>query len=131
MSKAVQELRRETIEAYVEQLIALLDLLDGDPDLEDNADFEPSIGSTPQCFGNERFDDLEMDTADDEECGDDELTMGWSNPEGLRAHIPEEAAQIVDFDFDEGALSFDGSGNRMALATLISHSYRNQDKTAA
>ncbi|MBX5181679.1 hypothetical protein HJB88_03330 [Rhizobium sp. NZLR5] len=75
MSKVVQELRRETIEAYVEQLIALLDLLDGDPDLEDNGDFEPSIGSTPQCIGNERFDDLEMDAADDEDGGDEEPTM--------------------------------------------------------
>ncbi|NEI66852.1 hypothetical protein [Rhizobium leguminosarum] len=118
MSKVVQELRRETIEAYVEQLIALLDLLDGDPDLEDNGDFEPSIGSTPQCFGDERFDDLEMDTADDEDCGDDEPAMGWSNPEGLRAHIPEEAAQITDFDYDDGPLRFDGSGNTIARMAL-------------
>ncbi|MBB4255462.1 hypothetical protein [Rhizobium sp. BK008] len=118
MSKVVQELRRETIEAYVEQLIALLDLLDGDPDLEDNGDFEPSIASTAQCFGNERFDDLEMDTADDEDCGDDEPTMGWSNPDGLRVHIPEEAAQITHFDYDDGPLRFDGSGNTIARMAL-------------
>ncbi|MGZ2458709.1 hypothetical protein [Rhizobium anhuiense] len=124
MSKVVQELRRETIEAYVEQLIALLDLLDGDSDLEDNGDFEPSIGSTPQCFGNERFDDLEMDTADDEDCGDDEPAMGWSNPEGLRAHIPEEAAQITGFDYDDGPLRFDGSGKRLARMMLRPQSAR-------
>ncbi|MGO6875572.1 hypothetical protein ACCS85_27590 [Rhizobium ruizarguesonis] len=107
MSKVVQELRRETIESYVEQLIALLDLFDGDPDLEDNGDSEPSIGSTPQCIGNACLEDLELDDCDDEEGGDEEPTMGWSNPEGLRTHIPEEANQITDFDYDEGSLGWD------------------------
>ncbi|MFF0947474.1 hypothetical protein ACFYE9_07330 [Rhizobium leguminosarum] len=96
MSKVVQELRRETIEAYVEQLIALLDLLDGDPDLEDNGDFEPSIGSTPQFIGNDCYDDLELDAADDEDGGDDEHALGWSNPMGLRVNVPAEALQITD-----------------------------------
>jgi len=95
MSQMVQVLRREALEAYIENLIALLDLLDGDADLEDNGDFEPSIGSTPQCIGNERFDDLEMDAADDEDGGDDEHSLGWANPMGLRIHVPEEASQIL------------------------------------
>ncbi|TAW32046.1 hypothetical protein ELH93_22155 [Rhizobium leguminosarum] len=124
MSKVVQELRRETIEAYVEQLIALLDLLDGDSDLEDNGDFEPSIGSTPQCIGNERCDDLELDSADDEDGGDEEPTMGWSNPGGLRVHIPEEAAQITALDYDDGPLRFDGSGKRLARIMLRQHPAR-------
>ena len=118
MSKVVQELRRETIESYVEQLIALLDLLDGDPDLEDNGDSEPSIDSAPQCIGNGCLEDLELDDCDDEEGGDEEPTMGWSNPEGLRVHIPEEASQITDFDYDDGPLRVDGSGHTIARMAL-------------
>jgi hypothetical protein len=48
---------REAIEAEIERLIAFLDLLDPDTDLEDNGDVEPSLGCR---------DDLEGDTADDE-----------------------------------------------------------------
>ncbi|WP_221966327.1 hypothetical protein [Rhizobium laguerreae] len=96
MSNVVQELRRETLEAYIEELIALLDVLDGDPNLEDNGDSEPSIGSTPQCIGNGCFYDLELDLSDDEDGNDDEDTLGWSNPMGLRVHIPEEAKELTE-----------------------------------
>ncbi|MGR9169614.1 hypothetical protein [Rhizobium sp. KDH_Rht_773_N] len=114
------ELRRSAVEALIEELIALLDAIDGDPDLEDNADYEPSLGSTAKCIGSECVEDLEFDDCDDEDGGDEEPTMGWSNPEGLRSHVPDEAAMIHDFDFDfeEGALGFDGSGSRMARALL-------------
>lgn len=75
MSQVVQELGRKNIEACIEQLIALPDQMDGDPDLEDGGDFEPSIGSTPMCFGNQLLEDLELDGCDDEEGGDDEPSM--------------------------------------------------------
>jgi hypothetical protein len=92
---AIRELRREAVESYIEQLIALLDTLDGDADLEENGDLEPSIGSQGR-FGSDRIEyDLEGDTSDDE------LSLGWSNPMGLRAHVPEEAARMMSA-FDGG-----------------------------
>ncbi len=36
MSYAIQRFRRSELEARIEEMIALLDLLDGDPDLEDD-----------------------------------------------------------------------------------------------
>ena len=39
------EARIEQLQDRVQTLIALLDTLDGDCDLEDNGDFEPSLGS--------------------------------------------------------------------------------------
>lgn len=112
------ELQRSALEALIEELIALLDSIDGDPDLEDNADDEPSLGSTPKAIGNEIVYDLEFDDCDDEEGGDHEPSMGWSNPEGIRAQISEEGQQIHDFDFDEGSLGFDGTGNELARVLL-------------
>ena len=41
---------RRWIEATIERLIALLDLVDGDPDLEDVGDYEPGdngVGPSP------------------------------------------------------------------------------------
>lgn len=118
MSRGVQELRRETVEACIERLIALLDEMDGDPDLEDGGDFEPSIGSSPKLVGSQFLEDLELDHCDDEEGGDEELSLGWPNPEGLRVQIQSEAEQIADFDSDDGSLCFDGSGHGMARALL-------------
>lgn len=119
----LQQLRRAALEAYIEELIALLDCLDGDDDLEDNGDLEPSLGSSPHVIGNEIAYDLELDVCDDEEGGDEEPTMGWSNPDGLRAHISEEAKQITSFDFDDGLLGFDGSGNVIASTMLRQIAY--------
>jgi hypothetical protein len=72
------ELRRTALEALIEELIALLDLADGNPDLEDNADDEPSLGNAARCSGNECVEDLELDDCDDEDGGDEEPTMGWT-----------------------------------------------------
>lgn len=57
MSQVVQQLR---CEAYIERLIALLDLL-GDTDLEDNGDCEPSLCSTSICVGDRCIEDLGLD----------------------------------------------------------------------
>ncbi len=51
---------RQLIGAEVERLIAYLDALDGDPDLEETGDLEPSLG--PGGDGSDR----EGDTSDDE-----------------------------------------------------------------
>ncbi|MDK4726407.1 hypothetical protein [Rhizobium phaseoli] len=118
MSQVVQELRRETVEACIEQLIALLDQMDGDPDLEDGGDFESSIGSSPKLVGSQIVEDLELDDCDYEEGGDEEPSLGWPNPEGLRVQIRSEAEQIAAFDFDDGPSFFDGSGHRIARALL-------------
>jgi hypothetical protein len=45
-------------EDLIAQAIALLDEVDGDPDLEENSDLEPNLAGSPS--------DLEEDTADDE-----------------------------------------------------------------
>ena len=58
---SILPLRRHIAEQYIEQLIALLDQLDDDPDLE------PSLAS----FGGSS-DDREEDTADFEDGGDAE-----------------------------------------------------------
>lgn len=76
-----QNLLRSAIENEIERLIRLLDLLDGDCDLEDGADAEPSIESTPRIFGDRAEHDLELDSSDDEWSGDEhEPTLGWGNP---------------------------------------------------
>lgn len=61
---------RSSIEAEIERLIGLLDTLDGDPDLEEAGDLEPSLGwpalgphqfgRVPECLD----DDREEDSAD-------------------------------------------------------------------
>lgn len=38
------QIRRAELEARIEELVALLDLIDGDENLEDNGDLEPSFG---------------------------------------------------------------------------------------
>lgn len=76
---------REDIENEIERLISLLDATDGDCDLEDGGDDEPSLGSTPiRCEY-----DLELDLIDDED-GE----HGWSNPLGLRVDVPEELREL-------------------------------------
>ncbi|MBB4297262.1 hypothetical protein GGI55_001789 [Rhizobium leguminosarum] len=90
MSKAVQELRRETLEGYIEELIALLDLLDGDENLEPDNDNEPSLGAPEHVtqthwympVGSEHT-DLEIEDENDEDSGDaepngDELDSNFS-----------------------------------------------------
>ncbi|MBB3355275.1 hypothetical protein FHT70_005236 [Rhizobium sp. BK049] len=130
MSPRVQELQREIVEACIEQLIGLLDLLDGDPDLEDNGDLEPSIGSAPLYVGNHCLYDLESDDADDEDGGDAEETLGWSNPSGSCAPIRDAAEQLMaPIDNEEGPLGFDGTGTLIARTMLseLNHSRQQQE----
>ncbi len=63
---------RKRLEARIEELIELLNILDGDPDLEDNGDSEPSIGNVGRYVGGQCLYDLETDTSDDEP------SLGWN-----------------------------------------------------
>ncbi len=77
-------LTRKRLEAKIEELIEMLDLLDGDPDLEDNGDLEPSLGSTPYRGEYDLEDDPDLET----------IAETWSNPLGLRVHVPEELREL-------------------------------------
>lgn len=80
---------RARIEATIERLVALLDAIDGDPDLELMGDDEPSLGWTYHCDGGPNFscsgigDDRELEDEIDEDGGDtewsgDELDDSWT-----------------------------------------------------
>jgi hypothetical protein len=58
---------RHRLEAYIENLINMLDALDGDPDLEEGGDLEPYLaGADPGDDDREHDDEREHDPA---ECG--------------------------------------------------------------
>lgn len=61
-TQPVTNTMRVRMEAAIETLLALLDEMDPDPDLEEGADTEPSLAG-PQGCGD---DDRELDTSDDE-----------------------------------------------------------------
>ncbi|KAA3514807.1 hypothetical protein G6L63_01140 [Agrobacterium vitis] len=72
---------RKRIEQAIEYLVSILDQFDGDENLEDGGDNEPSLGWTARGPEAERFDfqDRELDDADNEDGGDDEPTLGWTH----------------------------------------------------
>lgn len=77
------EARLEQLHDAMQSLIAALDAVDGDPDLE------PSIGagrnsdgsvSCDEREGGDVLDEGEPNNWDDERNGDDEPSLGWSHP---------------------------------------------------
>ncbi|SDA40432.1 hypothetical protein [Mesorhizobium qingshengii] len=78
---------RRAIATSIERLIDMLDAMSPDPDLEDGADDEPSLGwgyrggqsfpsgIAPNLPPGDSY-DLELDNSDDEDAGDSEPTMG-------------------------------------------------------
>ncbi|MDM9629522.1 hypothetical protein QTL95_26925 [Rhizobium sp. S152] len=77
--------KREQLELRIEEMIALLDLLDGDPDLEENGD-ERDVGM-PACWAQSYKSGQTLILEDDEDGGDtepngDELDTGSSEDEG-------------------------------------------------
>lgn len=84
---------RRRLEWKIAELIDLLDVIDGDPDLEETGDDEPWIGGAAYIGPNGVEHDLEQDE-------DSEHSLGWSNPMGLRIHVPEEAAQLMGDQID-------------------------------
>ncbi|NTG12672.1 hypothetical protein G6L05_02780 [Agrobacterium rhizogenes] len=127
-SPAVLQHRRAELEARIEEMIGLLDILDGDPDLEDNGDDEPSIGQSA-CSANGKLEyDLEGDTSDDEH------TLGWRNPnigqyeppEGWTSLDAEDGASVMPFYNDT---RFDGDGHHIGRKLLRDH-VKDQRKLA-
>ena len=58
-AQPVTNTMRVRMEAAIETLLALLDEMDGNPDLEDGADSEPYLAGPQGCGG----DDRELDTS--------------------------------------------------------------------
>lgn len=83
-SPAILQLRRAELERRIEELIALLDFIDGDENLEPYlADADP------------RHEDRESDD-------DFELPMSREESEGLRVHIRSERKQLQAMGYDCG-----------------------------
>ncbi|EJZ22434.1 hypothetical protein NE852_03340 [Rhizobium sp. Pop5] len=93
MSKQLLQ-SRERLEAKIEELIDLLDLLDGDPDLEPDNDNEPSLGATENISQSDWYlpisaeaCDTELENEHYEDGGDtepngDELDTNYTADEG-------------------------------------------------
>lgn len=75
-SPAILQLRRADLERRIEELIALLDLIDGDENLE------PYLADTHPAYADREKDD------------DEEYSLGWSSPEGLRVEVPSDLRQL-------------------------------------
>lgn len=90
---ALRRLRREAA-AEIERLIALLDVLDADPDLEEPGDAEPSLGWTFTGYlGGDS--DGEDQTEEDEDNHDrefDPAEMGIADRDAAEAFADESAA---------------------------------------
>jgi hypothetical protein len=70
---------RRAVESYIEQLIGLLDEIDGDPDFEE--DLDTTDGDT---------DHIGSMTVDDEPEQDDEPSLGWPESFGRRRQLSYE-----------------------------------------
>jgi hypothetical protein len=95
---------RERLEAAIERAITALDQLDGDPDLEENGDLEPSFG------GNYWADKIEIELEGD--ASDDEPWLGWTEEAQYPGGRSNEGCDDLD-----GA-RFSGQGAREANAIL-------------
>jgi hypothetical protein len=110
-----EQMLRASLEAKIEEMIALLDAIDGDENLEDGNDAEPSLDSAPQLVGKRLEYDLELDSADDEFTGDEhEPTLGWRNPRcgELDYAAGWEASDLSDERMHAGepSLAYNGCG---------------------
>ncbi len=109
--KASLEITRARLEAKIEELVALLDLLDGDENLEDGGDEEPSIGSPTRLMGEKLEYYLEADNSDYEP------TLGWKNPTCGEAS-PQPGWTSTDSDEDGLTGAFNGDGHHIARKML-------------
>lgn len=105
---------RKRIQAVVEGLIAILDEYDGEPDVEDGGDDEPSLGwseTSPGAVFADCGDEREIDADFEQDAGD------------MPENDPSENG-IADFDalLDETltfhVFGFDGSGRGIADSLL-------------
>lgn len=100
---------RLTLSTTIERLINMLDELEPDADLEDDADGEPSLGWTqrgPGALGSGRIlEDLELDTADEESTATERHGMGFV------ASAPDDSEDTHDREYDPAEMGIaDGGG---------------------
>lgn len=106
-------LRRAQLEARIEEMIALLDALDGDENLEECGDDEPSVGSVAVWVNGRPEHDLEDDPAENEP------DLGWSNPRfpGESVATPD-GWSYMDAPDTVNSGGFHGDGQRIARKML-------------
>jgi hypothetical protein len=82
----IAALDRDRIENVIETLVALLDEIDGDPNPEDNGDYERSPGGRPVCTALGIAEDCELDESDDEPDFDNEIdTPEWDGSDPINS----------------------------------------------
>jgi len=102
---------RERLEAKIEELIAMLDLLDGDPDLE------PYLTNTRGPTGGSA-DDREGDDSDSEP------SLGWPNASGL----PQlSSAMRHDEDLEEDGSDYEDGGDTEPNGDELDTSFTEDD----
>lgn len=96
---------RAAISDHIEALISYLDDIDGDPDLEPDADAEPSLGSLEKFgqgsqtdWGWTRTDDTEVEHDGAEPDLDGEMTISWPESFGRTRQLSDEGMFIQAFD---------------------------------
>ncbi|AVA21587.1 hypothetical protein [Rhizobium sp. NXC24] len=110
--------RRAELEARIEELIALLDLIDGDENLE------PYLADTYPADEDREGGDVQDERHDLEDEGDSEPFLGWGNP---RCGTPDVAEGWVACDphdaigFGETAMAFNGDGHHIGRKLLRDH----------
>lgn len=122
MTRALTKLnmRRAELEARIEELVALLDLMDGDEYLEENGDLEPSFGMAQYKRGRLEY-DLEEDNADAEPF------LGWSEHESLHNCNPNPCHD--EFGPVTAGPKFDGDGHHIGRK-LLRERVKDQRKLA-
>jgi hypothetical protein len=69
---------RPELELFVAESLDFLNTLDGDPDLEDGADDEPTMGAPEGLAGQSRY-EWGRETLDEAEHDDGDRELGWAN----------------------------------------------------
>jgi len=105
---ALRRLRREAA-AEIERLIALLDVLDADPDLEEPGDAEPSLGwtSTGYLGGDSDCEDQDEEDEDNHDREIDPAEMGIADRDAAEEFRGESAA--ISAFRDDRAIRLTGS----------------------
>jgi|GEM_PF-1491475 len=114
--------RRAELEARIEEMIALLDVLDGDENLEPYlAGFDPRHVDDIE-EENEHGGDIQDEPHDALAEGNDEPSLGWSNPRCGDVDVPEgwTFSDVPDTALLPGDLGliFDGDGHHQARKQL-------------
>lgn len=130
---------RGVLDSFIEEIIAIRDSLDPDPDLEDGHDREPSLGALDHDsqvrWGDSRMDDREdqnedggaVDDEPHDDEGDAEPFLGWGEEcsqyaamQALAVSLmPEEDPNDTDaLPLAGSPLDFTGDGRRMAQGLL-------------